>query len=403
MSRAERGDAVRLCLAAAFSVGAALLAVMLFTGYFPGRPNEYNSYALQASAWLEGHLDILGSYPHLELALFGDRQYVSFPPFPSYVLLPFAAVWGTQTPDAAISLAVTALGAAYACRLYLRERQDGQGLFWVLFLYLGTGYVFIAMNGYVWFLAQTMCFTLSVMSLFYAREGKGCPALTLWACAVGCRPMTALYLPVLLYLLWGSRPAGTDLPGLIRRRWYWCVGPLVLAASYMALNMARFGSPLEFGHTFLPEFQRAEHGQFSLAYFSDNLNKLLRMPRWQGSSEPVMFYTGNGMAFWLIDPMFFPLAAAWIMALWKRREDLFLLIALPVLSAAYVFVLCCHRTLGGWYFGNRYLLDLMPWLFYGFCRWKPEEPRFLQASVPFAVFGAALNLIGSVAVYNYWI
>ncbi len=400
-----RRDGIGSCAAAMISVGAALLAVMMFTGFWPTRPNVYNSYVLQACAWLEGHLDVAGEgHEYLELAIFGGRYYVSFPPFPSYVMLPFAAIWGEAAPDGVVALAVTMLGVMYACLLYRRVRQDGQELFWVLFLYLGTGYVFIAMNGYVWFLAQTMCFTLSLMAVCHGLRGQGLASLSFWACAVGCRPMAAVYLPILLYLLWESRPPDTGLGTLIRRRWYWCLGPLIIGGSYMALNAARFGSVLEFGHNYLPEFTRETEGQFSLAYFTGNVRNLLRLPQWQNTAEPLVFYTFNGMAFWLIDPLFIPAAAAWIWGLIRYRAgNRFLLAALPVLTLVYVCILCCHRTLGGWCFGNRYLLDIVPWLFFGLCRWKPEGKWFRYGSVPLFCFGAALNLIGAAATYNSWI
>ena len=400
----SRGGALRRDGIAVLSVGMALLALMLFTGCWPTRPNAYNSYLLQACAWLDGHLDLGRDYPHLELAIYGGRYYVSFPPFPSYVLLPFAALFGERTPDLAIALGITLIGVIYAGRLYRRTAGDDDGLYWVLFLYLGTGFLFVALNGYVWFLAQTMCFTLSLMALYYAGEGRGGAALALWACAVGCRPMTALYLPVLLYLLWRRRPPRMGLKAMLQTRWYWGLGPLLIGGSYMVLNSLRFGSVLEFGHNYLPEFTRAENGQFSAAYLAENVKNLLRLPVWTGDGSPVSFYSFDGMAFWLVDPLVFPLAGAWIAGLLRRgREERFLLIALPVLSAGYGLLLCLHRTLGGWQFGNRYLLDLLPWLFCGLCRWKPPAPWFREASVPFAVFGTALNLIGTAALYSGWI
>ena len=82
-------------------------------------------------------------------------------------------------------------------------------------------------------------------------------------------------LPLVLWGLW-------ELRGPVRGR----LRPAVLLAAYapvalaaaamMGYNFARFGSVVEFGHNYLPEFQRAEHGQFSLAYLLPNLLNLLR-------------------------------------------------------------------------------------------------------------------------------
>ena len=388
---------------AVLCVVAAMLAVMMFTGYWPTRPNEYNSYTLQACAWLDGHLDLGQSYKHLEIAEYAGKYYVSFPPFPAYVMLPFALFLGENTPDALIALSVTVIGILYAVRIYRRLCKDKNGLFWVLFLYLGTGYVFIAVNGYVWFMAQTMCFTLSLASLDNATRGRGSASLTAWACAVGCRPLVFIYLPVLLGVLRRSNK-DVSLWRLLRRKWYWCAGPLLLGGSYMILNFLRFGSVFEFGHSYLPEFVNASAGQFSITYFADNAAKLFRMPAWNGNDAPLTFYTANGMALWLVNPMLVSIAAAWIHALCRgRRKDAYVWAVVPLISMAYVFFLCCHRTLGGWHFGHRYLLDTMPWLFFGLAEWKPARERFVLLNLPLCCFGTAFHLIGTTAVYNYWI
>ena len=385
---------------AALGVLVVMLVVAAFTGQWPLQVNFYNSYVLQACAWLEGRLDLGQDYDWLELAIVNGKYYVSFPPFPSYVLLPFAAIFRYATPDNAIAWAVTLLGVLYAVRLYELTRRDDRAVFWVLFLYLGTGCLFISVNAYVWFIAQTMCFTLSLMALVHAKQGQGGVALTCWACAVGCRPMAAFYLPLLVWLLWQAKGPLT-LWQWIARRWYWALPPLLIAASYMALNQARFGSPFEFGHNYLPEFVRARDGQFSLSYLADNLKLLFRLPAQDAPNDRFVFFSEQTMAFWLINPMYLCIGAAWVYGLIRRRS-LPTLVMLPIIIAAHVFVLCCHRTLGGWQFGNRYLLDMMPWLFAGFLMWMPEDDRFARWSVPLMAWGVALNAIGTVATYMYW-
>ena len=52
---------------------------MAFTGFWPNQDNPYKSYSLQAMAWLNGRLDLGQDYPWLELAVFQERYYVSFP------------------------------------------------------------------------------------------------------------------------------------------------------------------------------------------------------------------------------------------------------------------------------------------------------------------------------------
>ena len=336
------------------------------------------------------------------MAIYEGKYYVSFPSFPSYVLLPLAAIWGEAAKDSVVAWAVTLLGVGYAVRLYELIRRDGKEDFWVLFLYLGTGYLFISMNSYVWIFAQTLCFTLSLMAIVHAIQGQGGWSLGCWAAAVGCRPMAVLYLPVLFWLLWKTEEPGRDIVAWVRRRWYWAIAPCALAFSYMALNWARFGNPIEFGHNYLPEFVQAEHGQFSLHYVWKNLMLLLRLPGWHADSQTAWFYTGDTMAFWMVNPMYISVIAAFVSAM-RRREFRGMSWMLMGLFLAHVFIICAHKTLGAWQFGNRYMVDTMPWLFCGLLLWLPRGEGCVRWHVPLFVWGAALNLIGTAATYAGWI
>ena len=141
--------------------------IAAFTGQWPWQSNPYNSYALQTDSWLKGRLDLGQNYEWLELAIYQGKYFVSFPPFPSYVLIPFVVLFGTNTPDHFIALVVTIIGCIYAVKLYRETSAEKQhSLFWVLMLYFASGYLFVGMNGYVWFIAQSMSFTLSLMALY---------------------------------------------------------------------------------------------------------------------------------------------------------------------------------------------------------------------------------------------
>ena len=79
--------------------------IAAFAGQWPWQSNPYNSYALQTDSWLKGRLDLGQNYEWLELAIYQGKYFVSFPPFPSYVLIPFVVLFGTNTPDHLIALA----------------------------------------------------------------------------------------------------------------------------------------------------------------------------------------------------------------------------------------------------------------------------------------------------------
>lgn len=402
--RAERFD----CLLVLFCLVAVQAVLAAFTGQWAWADNPYNSYTLQALRWLKGHLDLGQNYSWLELAIFEGRYYVSFPPFPSYLLLPFAALFGESTPDGWIALLLSWVGGCYAVKLYRSLAGDhGSCVFFALFLLLGNGYLFLTMNGWVWFFAQNLCFVLSLAALYHAWHGQGGIALAAWACAVGCRPMTVLYLPILLLFLWRQETSpgrGFSLLIWAKRHWHWGIAPVSLAISYMALNWARFGNILEFGHNYLPEFTSVSTGQFSLSYLRQNLGLLFRLPVYQGSDQPMTFFIFETMAFYLIAPFSIACGAAWVHALLRhRKRERWTLLWLPALALVHLLILCCHKTLGGWQFGNRYLVDLLPWMFACFALWKPRSRRFDALCLPLAILGTAVNLVGSVAAYNMWI
>ena len=388
--------AVPLCLLAA------LFVMSGFTGRWPWLHSDYNSYTLQALAWLEDRLDLGMDYPWLELAIVDGKYFVSFPPFPSFLLLPLAAVFGENTPDHLLSWLVTLAGGFFAVRLCLLASGSRRHVtFWALFLYLGSGYMFIAQQGWVWFLAQTLNFTLLLMAFTFALEGKGGWSLGVWACAVGCRPLSVLYLPVLFWLLHrAERPRGL-LPW-VRRRWYWAIAPCLIAGVYMTLNLLRFGSVAEFGHTFLPEFQREAEGQFSLAYFRHNFPLLFRLPEVNAQTGILTFPRIDTSLFFLICPLFISMGLAWVRGLKKAWKPFrFPLLALPLLACVHLFVTCCHHTLGGFQFGNRYLLDLLPALFTGLCLWLPgDDSSFHTWQTPLFVLGLVLNTLGTFVTYT---
>lgn len=372
-----------------------------FTGHWATEENPYRSYALQACAWLNGRLDLGKDYPWLELAIYEGKYYVSFPPFPSLVLLPFAAVWGTNTPDHWISLGFSIIGIIYAIRLYraitgTHEMAEQ----YVLFLFLGNGYLFIALQGgWVWYMAQTMCFTFSLMSLFHAANKHIGRAFAFLACAFGCRPMVAAYIPLILML--GTEKASVK---TWMRKGYRLIPACMIIGFYLMLNVARFDNPFEFGHNHLPEFVRSTEGQFSLNYATKNFNQLFRLPKTGGEHGMLIYDTYDCMAFWLIDPIIVSFMVTWLYALTRKRKACGLnLIIVPATMCVHLMIVCCHKTMGGYQFGNRYIVDMLPYVFYGLITYKQGVGKAEWLNNPLFALGFSINLIGTVSTYNHWI
>lgn len=385
------------------------LVFLMFLSFMTGMGltdgNAYCTYALQADSWRQGRLNLGQDYVWLELAIYEGKYFCSFPPFPSYVLFPLTFIFGHETPDTVVLWMVDMLSALYlyktGLRLKLPARTAMCQAFFVLF---GSNLVFVMFDPAVWFFAQAMCFALSVTSIYYALCGKGGISLFLWACSVGCRPMQVLFLPVLLILLYHSvKEKEPDETWYIRivRKWYWALPATAVAISYMVLNYLRFGNILEFGHNYLPEFVRAEHGQFHLHYVKDNLRSLLKMPVFAEDGKWVFDSFGN-LNMFIVSPILIVAILVFVYSICKKSFHLAGLNGLIILlSVIYMFVVVMHKTMGAWHFGNRYANDILPWCYLGVCMVISKYPRIAKYQMPFAIWGMCLNVIGTVVVYNW--
>lgn len=379
-----------LCL----TVFAVFFAIWTFTGKWFWSVEPYNSYILQAEAWKNGRLSISENYSHLEIAEFCGKYYISFPPFPSYIMFPFVLL-GFSNCDGLISLISALMGAVYAFKIFKHFRYgDRRAILFSLLLTVGSNWLFTAQVAWVWFIAQNMAFTLSLMAIYYALKQRGI-SLVLWACAVGCRPFQALYLPLILYLLYNR-----DLTIIKNLKVYWksiAVTALV-AVSYMTLNFCRFGNPLEFGHNYLPEFKEAQNGQFSVVYIIENLKSFIRLPEISFTSA-WQYQAFDGTNIFIISPIFIAYFIYTVYAFVKKTDRRGILIL--IFSTVSVQLLCitAHKTMGGSQFGNRYTNDILPLVFLSVGYALPKSTEYDKFCGILLMFGFAVNAIGSVLYY----
>lgn len=351
-----------IILAVHFVIGA-------FNGKWPWSGNPYNSYLLQALSWLDGRLDLGTNYEWLELAIYNGKYFVSFPPFPSIVYLPFAFFFGENTPEGWIAFFVMLLGAFYALRLAWHYLGEGaKAVFWTVFLYVGTNVLYDTIDAGVWFVAQSFALTLSLMAIFYAVNGKGGLSLFFWACSIGCRPLQILYLPLLLYILYRylkkEDPNRTCI-SMIKEKFLWAVPVALVALTFMALNMARFGNPAQFGHDYLPCYTRDDTRQFKLSYIQENVKTLFRLPTYGPDDQLLHFQIFNGNNIFLVSPLFASYLIYLIRKIMcKQKVDGIFMIALPVLVILHILALCTHDTMGGFHFGHRYINDTLPYVYW---------------------------------------
>lgn len=391
-----------LCIVTSF-----FILIWAFTGKWPLYSSPYNSYLLQADSWLSGRLDLAQNYKHLELAQFNGHYYVSFPPLPSVLLLPFTLLFGANAPDGLLGL-VSIAGICFFSIKLLQAlgKSEAECIFWSLFILIGSNTAFICAAPWVWFLAQNLSFCFTLAALYFAVVQKGGCAVFALVCAAGCRPFQAVYLPLVLYLCWPYKEGRGGFTRFIRRYWRGLLAASLLVFFYCALNYARFQNPFEFGHNYLPEFLDAPHGQFSFTYIIQNAVRLIAPPRFEDGR--VMLEEFDGSALWISMPVF--LSLIWYLIYYCYHRDGFSnsriwqpffasLLAL-MLICLHVVLLLSHKTLGGWHFGNRYFVDVLPCVLLIIGCVSAARDRLLLWQLPLFVFGMGTNLVGTVLLFN---
>lgn len=381
-----------------------LILIAAFTGNWPTTGNPYNSYSLQADSWRHGRLDLGENYYHLELAIYNNKYYVSFPPFPSYVMFPFTLIWGSSTPDGIILWISNLILAIFLFKLADHLIDDGLISYIItIFLMLGTNVAFTISTPWVWFWAQNLCLLTSVMSIYYAFKRNGHLSLGLWACSVGCRPMQALFFPVLLViLLYQEKKINpeTSYISILISKLLWFISPFIIGLSYMILNYLRFDNPLEFGHNYLPEFTESEYGQFSIHYLENNFKMLMNIPDFNDEHKYIVDHFGN-INFILVSPLIiFALISVVSFIIKKNKKQILFSILIIALSSAYLLVTMMHKTMGGWHFGNRYTNDILPYLFLLSLMGIRKNKNTWTYMLPLLIWGLCLNIAGSIIVYN---
>ncbi len=331
--------------------------------------NYFDSYSLQAENWLAGRMTIANgeTYTWLELAIYEGEYYLSFPAVPSVMLLPWVlACGGAWAVPSNLVIALFAL--ATVAGVYLLFARLGASvqicIFWALLSCVGSNFFWVSTNGGVWFMAQVINLCFVVWGLYFATyrglAGNIIAALLL-ALAVGCRPFSILVLALYFLRLWLPRVkesrnplrwgAGFWLPFLVA----FCVG---LALAWY--NFVRFGSIVEFGHNYLPEFVNAEYGQFHLSYFWENFTNLFRFVT-LNAALGLEFEIFNGFFLFAANPVYLLWLIVLAQRIWRKQytaqEGL-----CAVLLCVSIALLCCHKTMGGWQFGVRYLIDFIPYI-----------------------------------------
>lgn len=375
----------------------------LLAGDRLGKQSAAPHFVYQADAWLHGHVTIEPPVPGgwgndwarvetVELAdgrqvrgrylstgafrtvggeqiapgqvrrMIATHAYMSFPALPTVLMIPSAAISGRGGNDEIPNLLIAALIPALALLALRRfaaaglsKRSEREDLWLVALLCFGTPLAYAAVQGSVWYVAQTCGVALALVYAWASVEASRpiAAGLALGAAALTRTPMAFMF-PLFVLEAWrmhrGNRRA---LLGALAR---FAAPVAVFAIAGAAYNFARFHSLTEFGHTFLEVRQQAQierYGLFSLHYLPRNLAvALLQLPVWIGHA-PWLQVNGHGLALWFTTPALVLLAS-------RARS--------PVRRALWITVACValpsllYQNSGWVQYGYRFALDYIVFL-----------------------------------------
>jgi hypothetical protein len=324
------------------------------------------------------------------------KFYVSFPPFPAVLFLPFVAIWGLAFNDVAFTLVLGALGPILLFLVLRRlaargdsNRSETDDLWLTGMFAFGTVYFYASVQGQVWYTAHIVSVVLCGLFVLASLDVRR-PILAgvLLGCLVLTRPQMGFFGIFFLYELWRSKKP--IVPAMVKVG----VPVALLGIVGAAFNWARFHSISEFGHFYLnvrwtDRIQR--YGLFNYAFLSRNLAAAFTLTPKLLPRAPWIQVPWHGLSMLVTSP-------ALLYLLWPRNTPtihraLWLTVA-PIALLSFLY------QNDGWVqFGFRFSIDylfaLMMLLAIGN---RPLTKTFKML----IVIGVAVNLFGAITFGRAW-
>jgi hypothetical protein len=364
-------------------VAATLFAVVATLAFLVlGPSDQQDIHDDLARAFMEGRLWVpWGSHWEL-VTIDSERAWSPFPPVPALTYIPFFAIGITPT----VTVLASALGGAGVALIFLIARRmevPMRTAAWLTLGIAGATYGWVAASGNLWFYPEVLGTVLTLAALYVALDRRWpLVAGVLLGLAAGSRLPTGMLLPLLVYLYWPGR---------------WAIARLVVGVALIAIpvalyNIARFGSPFEFGYGLIESFWHPGQPVTAEPYFRDGVLSLTYVPR----SIAAMLLQGYEVR------LDFPWLAYPVSGVGIALSAPTLLLALrtpPVRLAAvswlsFVLIMLpnwAHGSWGFWQFGYRFIIDATGPLLILLClAYRNHGPdRLLRVT---AVFGATATL-----------
>lgn len=351
-----------------------------------------NEFVAQAEAWLAVRLDIAAQLvPYLDLAEFGGRYFVPYPPSAALLYTPFVAVFGRGVYHGFLHLllaaAILPLFYLVLVRFCSETGHDRCEMTWLaVLLAFGTPVAGLSTNSNVYYTGQitAVVFTCLYLATAYRGRQPGWAGLALGA-AFMARGATLLGFPVILAEIWRSQSDSHSRRRSLLRFSLALGAVLLLAGLY---NWSRFGQPAEFGYNYLgwrtdPEIVR--WGLFHTVYLERNLHALLTSLPVLLPVFPYVAFNPEGMSLLLTTPvlLLLPTLRGWTLT----AKAALLSTGLILLPALF------YANTGFAQYGYRYAADFLPYLILAMAlAGLRVRSHWVKGLI---LFGVAVNLWGA--------
>ena len=330
-----------------------------------------------------------------EFVPFEGNWYSAFPLGSVLTMIPFAffkLVGFIYEMPASIIAALTA-GAICFFLLKIAEQYEfewGKRILLVCGILFGTWmWTNLAMAG-AWHLALGFA-VLGELGAIYFTVFRRNPLLAglFFALAFGNRTEIILTAPLFMYLLLrdkvekkggkGEKESKSEIQIANRKSQIanlarFCAIPFVLGVLTLVYNYVRFHSFTDFGYARIPGVLNEpwyRYGIFSIWYIPLNVREMLYTPWSRLSGFPYLVPNGFGSAIWWSSPF--------ILFLFRfGARDKILKFTAWAAIVVLTFLLWTHGNPGGWQFGYRYAMILLPWMFVILLENSPPKIRWYE-------------------------
>lgn len=380
----------------------AILAIVSVLAYFLSnpKPQHYYDYTFRvAENLLRGGIAFTEKQPSWlnEFVPFEGFYYSVFPLGSVLTMVPFVLLKAAGVINDMPAAFIAALTAAAVCvfLLAIGGRYDLPRSRIVL---MTTGVLFgtwmwtnLTMGG-AWQLALGFAMVGELGAIYFTvYDRRPLIAGAFFAIAFGNRTEVLLTAPIFMYLLYRAEPpasaGGKDAENksgkltkrakkqatdtfetpppayaggtAFRKLALFCAVPFVLGIATLVYNYIRFHSFTDFGYSRIPGVLNEpwyKHGIFSYQYIPGQIWEMLLRPWETRSSFPYLVPNGFSSSILWSSPFL-------LFAFRRGARDNALKICGWIAILVMAVILWMHGNSGGWQFGYRYAMVLLPWLF----------------------------------------